>query len=89
MNYLVNLGNETALIGTATSLAQGETSDPIIGNEAVFVAQVIHRTEASLSSDIASFRQQVSMQARGSVDSRLMEAIKGEAEVADNRYTFY
>jgi peptidyl-prolyl cis-trans isomerase D len=89
MNYLMNVGNETKLIGIATGMAQGQVSDPIIGNEAVFVAQVIHRTEASLSTDIASFRQQVSMAARGSVDSRLMEAIKGSAKVDDNRYTFY
>ena len=89
MSYLPDLGNETTLIGRVTLLQNGEVTDPIIGKNAVYVAEVISRTEASLSTDISAFRQQVSMTARGSVDSRLMEAIKDEGKVKDNRYTFY
>ena len=89
MSYLPGLGNETSLIGRLALMQRGEVSEPIIGQGAVFVVEVISRTEASLSTDITAFRQQVSMAARGSVDSRLMEAVKGEAKIKDNRYTFY
>lgn len=89
MSYLPELGNETTLIGRVTLMQTGEVTDPIIGKNAVYVAEVISRTEASLSTDISAFRQQVSMTARGSVDSRLMEAVKAEGKVKDNRYTFY
>ena len=89
MSYLPGLGNETRLIGIISVLDRGEVSDPIIGQNGVYVAEVISKTEASLSTDITAFRQQLSMTARGSVDSRLMEAIKEEAQLEDNRYTFY
>jgi peptidyl-prolyl cis-trans isomerase D len=89
MSYLPGLGNETALIGRVSLLQNDEVSEPIIGQAAVYVAEMLSRTEASLSTDISAFRQQVSMTARGSVDSRLMEAIKLGAKLKDNRYTFY
>lgn len=89
MSYLPGLGNETALIGRISVMQIGEVSEPIKGQNAVYVAEVTHRTEASLSTDISVFRQQLSMQARGSVDSRLMEAVRDAAKLKDNRYTFY
>lgn len=89
MSYLPVLGNEATLIGKITSMQNGETSDPIIGQNAVYVAEIISKTEASLSTDISAFRNQVSTAARGSVDSRLMEAVKGAAKLKDNRYSFY
>lgn len=88
MSYLPGMGNETSLIGRLSLMQRGEVSEPIIGQGAVFVVEVISRTEASLSTDITAFRQQVSMAARGSVDSRLMEAIKDEAKIKDNRIKF-
>jgi hypothetical protein len=42
-----------------------------------------------LSTDIASFRRQVSNTSRSSIDNRLMEAIKSTAEIRDDRYNFY
>ncbi len=89
MNYLQNYGNETALVGKLANLPQGQTSKPIIGNDGVFVAQVLSKAEASLATDITTTRMQLSMQARGSVDSRLMEAVKSSAKLKDNRYNFY
>ncbi|HUR30229.1 MAG TPA: peptidylprolyl isomerase [Saprospiraceae bacterium] len=89
MSYLPGMGNETSLIGRLSLMQRGEVSEPIKGQNAVYVVEVISKTEASLSTDITAFRQQVSMAARGSVDTRLMEAVKAEAKIKDNRYTFY
>jgi peptidyl-prolyl cis-trans isomerase D len=89
MSYLQGLGNESTLIGKVTSLNEGDVAGPIIGISGVYMVKVIHRTEASISSDIASFRRQLSNTSRGSIDSRLMEAIKSEAKIKDNRYNFY
>jgi peptidyl-prolyl cis-trans isomerase D len=89
MNYLQGLGNETRLIGTVTSLDRDQVAGPIKGVSGVYMVKVIHRTEASLSTDIAVFRNQLSMTARGSVDSRLMEAMKDEVKIKDYRYNFY
>ena len=89
MSYLQGLGNEATLIGRVTSLNEGEVAGPIIGVTGVYMVQVLHRTEASISTDIASFRQQLSATSRGSIDSRLMEAIKSSAEIKDNRFKFF
>ena len=89
MSYLQGLGNENTLIGKVTSLQQGESTGPVIGTGGVFVAQVINRTEASLSTDIAAFRRQLSGSSRSSVDSRLMEAMRASATIKDNRYNFF
>lgn len=89
MSYLPALGNETSLIGRVSKMQNGEVSAPILGKTGVYVVEIISRNEASPSSDISAFRQQISMTARGSVDSRLMEAVKSSAKLKDNRYTFY
>jgi peptidyl-prolyl cis-trans isomerase D len=89
MTYLQGLGNENTLIGKVTALNEGDVAGPVIGVGGVFLAKVIQRTEASLSTDIASFRRQLTMTSRGSIDSRLMEAIKSTAEIKDSRYNFF
>jgi peptidyl-prolyl cis-trans isomerase D len=89
MSYLQDLGNEAGLIGKVASLKEGETAGPIKGINGVYVVQVIHRTEASLSTDITSFRGQLTATSRAAIDSRLMEAVKSTAKIKDNRYNFY
>jgi hypothetical protein len=89
MSYLQGLGNEANLIGKVTSLNEGEVGGPIIGISGVYMVQVLHRTEASISTDIASFRRQLATNSRNSVDTRLMEAIKNSAEIKDNRFKFF
>jgi peptidyl-prolyl cis-trans isomerase D len=89
MSYLQGLGSEAGLIGKVTMLKEGESAGPIKGTNAVYVVQVIHRTEASIATDIASYKTQLVASARGGIDSRLMEAIKSTAKIKDNRFRFY
>lgn len=89
MAYLQGLGNEYRVIGKVTSMKEGETAGPIIGVGGVYMVNVIHRTEASISTDIAAFRSQQANATRTGIDSRLMEAIKNSAEIKDYRSKFY
>ena len=89
MSFLEGIGSEAAVIGKACTMQVNETSKPIVGKTGVFVVQVINRSEGAPSNELASYQQQSSMIARGSVDSRLMEAIKAKAKLKDNRYTFF
>jgi len=89
MSYLQDLGNEAGLIGKVATMKEGETAGPIKGINGVYVVQVIHRTEASISTDIVSFRSQLTGTARATIDTRLMEAVKSTAKIKDNRYSFY
>jgi peptidyl-prolyl cis-trans isomerase D len=89
MNFLPGLGNETKLIGRVSVMEVGEVSEPILGQNGVYVAELVNRSDAGSTADLSSFRNQISMSARGSVNSRLMEVIKAESKIKDNRYTFY
>jgi peptidyl-prolyl cis-trans isomerase D len=89
MSYLQGLGNEARLIGKVTQLQNGESAGPIVGLNGVYMVRVISRTEASISTDIASFRRQLSGVSRTSVDSRLLEAMRDAAKVKDNRFNFF
>ena len=89
MSYLQGLGNENRVIGKVTSLSNGQVAGPITGVSGVYLVQVIHRTEASLSTDISSFRGQLTATSRNGVDSRLIEAIRSTADIEDFRYNFY
>ncbi len=89
MSYLQGLGSENNLIGKVTSLTEGQVAGPIIGVSGVYVVKVLSRSIASLSTDIAAFRGQLTATSRNNVDSRLIEAIKGNAEIEDLRYNFY
>ncbi len=89
MSYLQGLGNEAALIGKVTSLQQGQSAGPIKGINGVYVVQVLHRTEASISTDIISYRNQLAMTARQGMESRLIEAVRSTAKIKDNRFKFF
>ena len=89
MSYLQGMGNEARLIGKVTQLQNGESAGPIVGINGVYMVRVVSRTEASISTDIASFRRQLSGVSRTSVDSRLLEAMRDAAKVKDNRFNFF
>lgn len=89
MNFLPGLGNETKLIGRVSVMEIGQVSEPVIGQNAVYVAELLSRSDVGTGSDLSSFKEQLTMSARGSVDSRLMEVVKSVSKIKDNRYTFY
>ena len=89
MSFLEGLGNETAVIGRVSVMKVGDVSKPIIGQTGVYIVECINRSEPAPTSDLASYQKQSAMVSRGSIDSRLMEAVKSEAKLKDNRYNFY
>lgn len=89
MSYLQGLGNEARLIGVVTKLDNGASAGPIVGVNGVYFVRVISKTEASISTDIASYRRQLSGMSRTSVDNRLPEAMRDAATIKDHRFKFY
>lgn len=89
MSYLQGLGNEARLIGAVTRLDNGASAGPIVGVNGVYFVRVISKTEASISTDIAAYRRQLSGMSRTSVDSRLPEAMRAAATIKDHRFKFY
>ena len=84
-----NLGNEPALVGIVSAYEKEVISDPIIGNNAVFVAKVLSKNEARNSGDFSNQKDQVSQAIKQNASNSAYNAIKENARVIDNRNDFY
>ncbi len=87
--FLPNLGAEPKLIGEAFKLEQGEVSNPIVGNNGVYVVRVLSKTVPSAPVNLAQIRQSTASIARSRVNTGLMDVLKDKAKIVDNRSTFY
>jgi len=87
--FVPSLGNEPKLLGAISNLDQGQSTQPIVGNSGVFVAQVFNKTVPSAITNYAQLRQQLSGPVRSQMGSQLMEALRSEANITDNRSTYY
>lgn len=88
-SFLTGVGSEPKLIGTVVTLAVGTTSAPIIGNNGVYVAQVLSRPEENQPANVALIRQSVKMQKSNSLSYQFVESLRKKAKIEDNRSNFY
>ena len=88
--YVANGGSEPRVVGTAFSLAKGAVSAPITGANGVYLVQpVTDKPDAPLPPDLTMFRRQVSSSATASIRMNLMNALKKQADLKDNRSRFF
>ena len=87
--FVPNLGNEPKLLGAIANLDRGQSTQPIVGNSGVFVAEVVDKTVPSAITNYAQLRKQLSATVRSQMGGQLMEALRSEANITDNRSTFY
>jgi peptidyl-prolyl cis-trans isomerase D len=86
-NSLPGIGADPKVIGRAVALKAGDTSQPIVGNNGVYVLQATNVTEApeapegSLSVQAAQLAQRGQQQLQGKINAALIEM----AKVEDNR----
>lgn len=80
-------GIEPALVALATSAKQGEMSAPVAGNNGVFVVKV-NAVEAG-TVDVAGEKAQLQQSASFKVDYKALEAIRGKAEITDERIKIF
>jgi peptidyl-prolyl cis-trans isomerase D len=78
-------GNNPGVIGEIFTLNEGQLSDPIIGENGVFVAIVESKVIAVKSEDISVNKGIVTEGLRSQVDSRLIQALYNFAEAKDWR----
>ncbi len=86
---LAGAGNEPAVVGAAFSLKPGEVSNPIKGDKGVYVVKLISVNKAPALESYRGFVNQKTAQSRQAVVSSVFEALKGNAEIEDNRAKFY
>ena len=87
--FTQGLGNEPKVIATAFNTNVNSVSQPIIGNNGVYVVQVKAKPAAATNFNISQVRKEVSTTTQQQVASRLMQAMRKEAKVEDLRSQFY
>lgn len=86
---LSGAGAEPKVIGTAFGLNEGETSQLIAGNAGVYIVQVTKKTEAKELPSYEPIATRVASTRSGQAPTALFEALKKDADIEDNRATFY
>ncbi len=84
-----NIGEEPEVLVTALKLQTGQKSAPILGRNGVYVIEVLNKTESTLPANLAQVRRQTTFQIANSAEFELMPALRKNAKIEDNRYTFY
>jgi len=87
--FLEGVGAEPAVIGRAFALNQGDMSEPIEGNNGVYLVKVAEKTEAGAPTAPDLTRQTMSTSLSSSIDANVMNALRESVEVEDKRYRFY
>jgi peptidyl-prolyl cis-trans isomerase D len=83
------LGNEQKLLGMAFSIPEGKTSKAIIGERGVYVLRVDNKSVPETVEVIEASRIGLMAAASGRTNFEPFNALKENAEIEDNRYTFY
>ncbi|RSK41935.1 peptidylprolyl isomerase [Mangrovimonas spongiae] len=78
-------GQEPLVVGQAFAMEEGETSNLIDGEKGVYMIEVTKKSPAAGMDNYQGFSYQVEQQKVNSVNSKLYNALKDQAEIEDNR----
>jgi peptidyl-prolyl cis-trans isomerase D len=87
--FVPSLGFEPKVIGKAYTMEQGSVSAPIEGKTGVFVVKVLSKPAAGQPNNIPELRRTMSSPVQQQVPARLIQAMKKNADIEDNRSRFY
>ena len=83
------VGREPELIGTIFGSTQDNLSEPLKGNSGVFVFVVDEFVEAPAIQDLSQSRTTLQTNAKNRVDYEVLNALKSNTDIEDNRHLFY
>ena len=87
--FVPELGAEPKVIGKAFAMKAGQVSEPITGNAGVCIINVNNVTPGTVGENIQMAKQQMAMTSRSQVTYKLLEALKKQKKITDNRFTFF
>ncbi len=87
--FIPDAGQEPLLIGELFGANAGTAVGPVDGNAGVYVAKLITKSPANGEAGAFGTKLQLTQGARMQVNFRLMDSLKKQYEVEDNRFTFY
>lgn len=88
-SFVQDLGSEPKVMASAFNLNENEISAPIVGQTGVFVVKMVRRPILATASNIPQLRQNISSQSRSQVAGQLIQAVRKNADISDNRFKFY
>lgn len=83
------VAQENAVVGTVFGLQPKSPSDPIRGNQGVYVVEVNGFVNPTLPDDLSAQRQQIQQGLSQRIFSGVFQALQDNAEITDNRARFY
>lgn len=89
MFAIPGIGPESKVMGTLFGLQEGASSQAIMGENGVYVVRLDQIGEAGESNDLSFSQDQIKRGYSSRVDYEVFEALKGAANIEDNRSKFY
>lgn len=86
---LPGTGAEPRVVGAVFALPVNTLSQPIKGNNGVFVAEVVRRDEPVVPQDLEPTRRQLRTAFANRVQFEVFQALRNNADIEDNRSEFY
>lgn len=86
---IAGAGTEPAVVGAAFGTAAGETTGLIDGNTGVFAVRVLALNRAPDLENYESFANQINNRVSPLVSGNVFQALKNNADIDDQRATFY
>ncbi len=88
--FLPKAGNtEPKVVATAFKMDLNKLSEPIVGNTGIFVIMPTNKTAGAATGNVAQIRQQSQMGSRGMVRNQLIQTLRDQADIEDNRSRFF
>lgn len=89
LSFPTGLTGEPKVTAAIRGLANGATSKPIVGNGGVYIVKMDNKTEAA--GDVTALQSTLNNQTRQQMlgSSVLIDALKENADVSDQRFNFY
>ncbi len=85
-----NFGVEDKVIGTVMGMKEGETSEPIVGGNGLFVVKVTKETPAAATTDYSNIvREQRTRFNNQILNNSAYSALKDNVKIEDNSILFY
>ena len=81
--------SEPKVVATAFKVDLNQTSEPIAGNSGVYIVMPTNKPAAAPAANIAQIRTSSQQSARNSARARLIQALRKNADITDNRSTFF
>jgi peptidyl-prolyl cis-trans isomerase D len=88
-NSLPTAGFDPKAIGAAFSLESGKRSQPLVGENGVFIIEVQNKTVAPEINDYTTYKAPIEQNVLSRSSFAIADAIKENANIEDKRYRFY